>query len=675
MTHPICNRSKFLWLFITSILFVASLSCGREISDDLTSQHINQESIKDMLPVSVTQVTPTYVPQATVWQKEQTNPDKTGLSTPTVNVTQQNIELSRALDINQNEFVAAPDRDLYKLVSELSGDEPVFQKAELESNLTDLTVGSVSKFWLLDLINLQPYRSDLQLKAITPNAYWYFENGSKVEPDALRKAIKGFEEMIYPQVSKYFGVEWRPGIDNDPRIFLIHADLEGVAGYFSSADEHETELAPFSNEREIVYLNIPGLNLGTHEYQQVLAHELQHLIHWNHDPTEETWVNEGLSELAVVVSGFGHRPVTGFTDRYAKSLVHWPLNEALSAYYGGSGLFMHYMAEHYSTDGTLMALISEEANGIEGINNYLRNSNFNTTFDKVFKDWVIANLLDEDSGRYGYSNLNVQAKIGKLLERESSVHSSIPEYSVEYWEVNDFDGKVTIQFEGESTTSLLPVDIGSEECWWSNAGDAIDSSMVVDVDLGHLVNPVFEYSIWYDIEKNWDYGYFQISIDGGKTWNVLPSKYTSDDNPIGNAFGPGYTGQSGGWLRERIDLKNYSGEKDLFIRFQYITDDAINGSGLCIKGMQISSDMSPSIKELEVNVNGFHSIDNIVSQNFIVQIIEQGDQNTVSSIIMDDNNVGQIVVAPSDMTDTLVVAVASMAPKTLGRANYRLTVD
>ena len=79
MTHPICNRSKFLWLFITSILFVASLSCGREISDDLTSQHINQESIKDMLPVSVTQVTPTYVPQATGWQKEQTNPDKTGL--------------------------------------------------------------------------------------------------------------------------------------------------------------------------------------------------------------------------------------------------------------------------------------------------------------------------------------------------------------------------------------------------------------------------------------------------------------------------------------------------------------------------------------------------------------------------------------------------------------------
>ena len=284
-------------------------------------------------------------------------------------------------------------------------------------------------------------------------------------------------------------------------------------------------------------------------------------------------------------------------------------------------------------------------------------------------------MLDEDSGRYGYSNLKVQAKIGILLERESSVDSSIPEYSVEYWEVMDFDGKVTIQFEGDSTTSLLPVDIGSEECWWSNAGDAIDSSMVVDVDLGHLVNPVFEYSIWYDIEKNWDYGYFQISVDGGKTWDVISTEYTSADNPIGNGFGPGYTGRSDGWLRERIDLKNYSDEKGLFVRFQYVTDDAINGSGLCIKGMQISSDKNSNIRELEVNANGFHKIDNIVPQNFIVQIIEQGNQNTVSSVIMDDNNVGQIVVAPSDMTDTLVVAVASMAPKTLGRANYRLTVD
>ena len=677
MTYPIWNLNKCLWLFTSSILLVISLSCASEIDEDIRTKHIKQDSIVDVLPVPSPQVTVASTPLTTTWQKKQTYEAKTELHTSTTDVTQLNNEFNNDIDVGpdsiyRNAFPAAPDRDLYKLSSELSGDKPISQNTELEVNLT---IGSVSKFWLLDLMNLRPYQYDLELKAITPNAYWYFEHGSKVEPDDLRKAIKGFEEMIYPRVTEYFGVERRPGIDNDPRIFLIHAPLEGVAGYFSSADEHETWLAPFSNEREIVYLNIPGLNLGTNNYHQVLAHELQHLIHWNHDPTEETWINEGLSELAVTIAGFGHRPITGFTERHAKSLVHWPLNGALSAYYGGSGLFMNYMAEHYSTEGTLMGLISEESNGIEGINNYFRDGNFNTTFDKVFQDWVIANLLDEDSGRYGYSNLNVQAKIGKVLERESYVDSSIPEYSVEYWEVKNFNAKITIQFEGDVTTSLLPVDLGTEECWWSNAGDSIDSSMVVDVDVLDLVNPIFEYSIWHDIEENWDYGYLQISVDGGKIWNVIPTKYTSSDNPIGNGFGSGYTGHSGGWLRERIDLENYSNEKDLLIRFQYVTDDAINGSGLCIKEMQISSDQSSNIKDLKVNVNGFHITDNLVWQKFIVQVIEQGTQNKVSPIHIDDNNVGQIVLDPSRMTDNLVVAVASLAPKTLGMANYRLTID
>ena len=111
------------------------------------------------------------------------------------------------------------------------------------------------------------------------------------------------------------------------------------------------------------------------------------------------------------------------------------------------------------------------------------------------------------------------------------------------------------------------------------------------------------------------------------------------------------------------------------IRFQYVTDDAINGSGLCVKEMEISSDQSSNIKDLKVDVNGFHITDNLVSQNFIVQVIEQGTQNKVSSIDIDENNVGQIVLDPSGMTDNLVVAVASLAPKTLGRANYRLTLD
>ena len=40
------------------------------------------------------------------------------------------------------------------------------------------------------------------------------------------------------------------------------------------------------------------MKVGSNQYLSVLAHELQHAVHWNGDRTEDTWVNEGLSEVA-----------------------------------------------------------------------------------------------------------------------------------------------------------------------------------------------------------------------------------------------------------------------------------------------------------------------------------------------------------------------------------------
>ena len=496
---------------------------------------------------------------------------------------------------------------MYKLASELLGDRLNLDSRYRDQNLSE---GSISTFWLLDLINLKTYRSDLELKAISPNAYWYFETDTEVDVDALRKAIKGFETMIYPRVSDYFGQEWKPGIDDNPRLFLIHASLRGgLIGYFSSADEHNSFAAPFSNQREIIYLNIPALDLGTHSYLQVLAHELQHLIHWNHDPTEDTWINEGLSELSVTVGGFGYRnnpPFVGFTNQLTKSLVHWPMDKNLSAYYAGAGLFMHYLAEHYSSNGTLRNLIIEKANGIQGINNYLKTAGFKTSFKNIFQDWVIANLLDEDDGIYSYSSIDVRSKIGKIIESGASAKSSIPEYSVEYWEVKDFDNEVTLIFEGSSTASLIPVPVGDQGCWWSNSGDSIDSKMVVAIDLTNLINPVIKYDIWYDIEKHWDYGYIQISLDGGSKWTALSTPYTSDENPIGNSFGPAYTGVTRDWITETLDLKNYVNQENLLIRFQYITDDAMTGAGLCIKNIHPMDGEDLVHKDIKVELNGFN---------------------------------------------------------------------
>ena len=36
----------------------------------------------------------------------------------------------------------------------------------------------------------------------------------------------------------------------------------------------------------------------------VLAHEFQHMIHWKQDRNETSWMNEGFSEVAVLLNGY-----------------------------------------------------------------------------------------------------------------------------------------------------------------------------------------------------------------------------------------------------------------------------------------------------------------------------------------------------------------------------------
>src|SRR5215216_4935336 len=41
-------------------------------------------------------------------------------------------------------------------------------------------------------------------------------------------------------------------------------------------------------------------------YEGTVAHELQHLIHNDHDPDEDSWIDEGMADLAIYLNGLGH---------------------------------------------------------------------------------------------------------------------------------------------------------------------------------------------------------------------------------------------------------------------------------------------------------------------------------------------------------------------------------
>ncbi len=619
-------------------------------------------------------VAPT-VPAPTIGQTESITPEPVDLPTPTLEHPPKVLQAPQEAE-KTTQFSVAPDRDLFRLTKELvpgSGDIP----RTIIGDTTEYSVGRTDTFWLVDLADTKTYQSDFELVLVSPHAYWYVEDGLQVSLSGIERSASRFEEDIYPVVTRVFGSEWTPGVDNDPRLNILNARLNSVAGYFSSTDEYPVAVRPRSNQREIIYINAHNVPPGGANYDQVLAHELQHAIHWNADNSEDTWVNEGLAELSSSIALNSSFSIREFLRGAPISLINWPTS-ALGgiANYGAASLFIHFLTEHYGGRDDLRALLAQPEDSIAGIDGYLKKMGFDSRFDDVFEEWAVANVLDGD-GKFGYGDLEVSASISRSIKGFNEAQSEIPQYAVEYTELKSISGPFTLSFKGQTTTPLLPVEVGAAGCWWSNSGDSIDSTLFRRVELPMGATATLQYEVWFEIEEDWDYIYVEVSVDGGQTWRIIETPATSPENPIGNGFGPGYTGDSGGWLKESVDLSPYAGE-DLWVRFQYITDDAVNANGACFRDLSIERPGAAAgitADGLAWESRGFVFTDNLVRQEFQVQLITTGVEPQVRRLNLDANNAGELTVLPPGDGERLIVAVGSLAEKTRQPAGYTLSVS
>ena len=68
------------------------------------------------------------------------------------------------------------------------------------------------------------------------------------------------------------------------------------------------------------------------------------------------------------------------------------------ANYGAAYLFLDFLREHYGGDDTIRSVVSAPGEGTDAINNGLRAAGRSESFDDVFKQWALANLLDGQKG-------------------------------------------------------------------------------------------------------------------------------------------------------------------------------------------------------------------------------------------------------------------------------------
>jgi immune inhibitor A len=581
------------------------------------------------------------------------------------------VELQPAPDLDN-----LPSRDLLDLARRLRGVEnpPADPINPLPQSLS---VGDRHLFNVIMMpspgqggdIPPRPLEIRATLRLVTPHSYFYVQDGESVSGEAIAAAGQAFEDTAYPAVTEAMGRERSPGIDNDTHITIFNGNLEGAAGYFSDLDGYPQALAPLSNEREMVYMDL-SLDIGSDGYTSVLAHELQHLIHANGNPREDLWINEGLSEVAGALPGGQPSFGDAFLETPDTQLTEWDPSGDNYAHYGAAGLFFHYLSLRTGV-AALHDLVFENDKGITGINDFLR-LHGGSDFESLFADWLVAN---RSRGPAGYLADSESVAVGQTLDSSTAADATVRQFAADYIEV-DTPGSFT--FDGTETVPLLAdkPHSGSGR-WWSARGDSIDTKLTRELDLTSVDSATLNFWTWFDIEKWYDYGYVEISADSGNTWQVLSGRRTTQEDPVRQAYGPGYTGRSGGgdtpeWVEESIDLSAFAGQKVL-LRFEYVTDGGLNTPGWAIDDVSV-----PEIGLSDGAENGgdwaaegFQRVTGNIAQRFIVQVIEGDGQGQVRQVQLDTANDATVELRGPDQGVTKsVVVIAAVSPATSEQAEY-----
>lgn len=474
-------------------------------------------------------------------------------------------------------------------------------------------------FWVANLSHNENRQMTAVLRYAGPVALVYVEPSLRVSQRTLEQAVRTFENDIYPRSRSLFGSEWQPGVDGDTRITLLHVQQDGDAtvGYFAARDSVPREAHRLSNEREMVVMKISPDHPS---YFSVLAHEMQHMIHWNEQRRSQTWFNEGCSMLNQDLNGY---PDQLFAQAYLAhpntQLTSWSATQANSLeHYGAANLFLRYLYAHYIAPSTgednrgegavhrpLQALLRSDASNqltafVELAQMYHPDI---TSFAMLVGNWAVANMVNDRSigdGRYGYP-----PKIPPLprlvtpqevpFDRGSGVgrvSGTLAQFGAAYWDLPA--GPLHITFTGSLTVPLVGAFPADGWAWWSGRGDGIISTLTRSFDFRSLTQskPVLRFHLWYHLEREYDYAFVSVSTDGGNTWQVLPGLHTTQDDPHGAHYGHGWSGMSGEqpgkpeWVEEVIDLSPYVGKQGE-IRFWLTTDEAINLPGVLVDHLRL----------------------------------------------------------------------------------------
>ncbi|HUS14593.1 MAG TPA: hypothetical protein VM536_06185 [Chloroflexia bacterium] len=580
-----------------------------------------------------------------------------------------------------------PTRDLYTLTQQVKARTTAPLPRTSGAGPRTFKVGDREVFQVGDTANGAYYPVTATLQLVTPHVYWWVDDDHGLSAGDLQRSAERFESNIYPTNREAFGEPPDPGVDNDTHINVLNTPISGAAGYFSAADMYTQAVNPFSNQRKMIYAGYPP---GGAPYEGLLAHEFQHMIHWNVHPRQNVWLNEGMAELAMKINGYDTGgPEVLFQRDPDVQLNSWASPpDAARPHYGAAYLFMNYLYSRFGAE-MIHAIMQAPGADIDAVDAALAARGRSETFRSVFTDWALANWLDKTTqeARYQYPRLQVQVAPRSTLSSGSATYAgAVHQQAADYLVIpgSHGAGTLSVDFAGDATVPLIGVRPHSGRAfWWSNRGDVSAPALTRAFDLSAVKTATLSYWTWYDIEEDYDYAFAEVSTDNGQTWDTLAGPNTRDTNPNGNNLGHGYTGVSGrgdtpAWVQESLDLSAYAG-KPILLRFQYVTDDGVNLQGFAVDDLRIPEigyrDDAETPGAQGWTAEGFVHVDPVLPEAFSVVLISYAADGTprVTPVALDAANHGQLTLAEGT-TGRAVLLVAPLAPSTTELGHYRVSV-
>src|SRR5262245_8030676 len=368
-------------------------------------------------------------------------------------------------------------------------------------------------------------------------------------------------------------------------------------------------------------------------YEGTFAHEYQHLLEHYSDPDEVNWINEGLSDWAMSLTGYAHPEINApdsRADGHVQTFIgalppdqfgrHGGPENSLSRWqaagpgeiladYGAAYTMMTYLDDHYG-NAFMSALHKAQGNGLAGLDETLAEfGQSKTTAMNTVNTWAVAmatdGLIDGGARILGPYNENwySSTKLNSFINwanPDAYDSPGAPTNGSDYVRLRNASGGFlsgrdinSFSFKGSTTLPAKPVQWTSQAnpplghtgnpALYSGFGDLRDEAIVREVTVPSGSSLTFD-ALWNE-ELGWDFGFVQVSTDGGVTYTSIPCTDTTTETnpnalPTAKANVPGFTGYSGGWKAETCSLSGYSGT--VLLAFRTFNDPATLGESAAV---------------------------------------------------------------------------------------------